>query len=418
MKRNQISKIALSLALCSSILLPTHAFFWWSDKNEDSIQDFSRQVLVQESITFSAYDFQGKDGLTNIIITSLPLPEYGQLMMDEIPVQMNDHIGTNALSGLSFYSKNVIGTTSFEVTSRFSDGSVGETTTITLEILDTPNEAPLAKDMELFTYKNIAITCYFDVIDSENDILSFQITDPPARGAVTLDETGASSFLYTPYENKTGSDEFKYTTTDSAGNISNEATVKIRIKNADTPVTYGDMNGHPSHKSAISLAESGIFVGECIGNTYLFHPDEIVTRGEFLSLAMAVTELAPLEQVTITGFYDDASIPSWSKGYVSAAVLAGVVQGTFDQEGKPIFNGDSMVTLGEASVILDNLLNLDPVTQVSNNHWASQASANLSAVGVSSSTSLPSGLNRGEVAELLDGVLALFKEKDSSWISW
>lgn len=418
MKQKQFMKILISMVLCSAIFVPTQAFFWWSEKKEDKINDFSRQILLEEKFFFSEYDFHGKEGLSNITITSLPEQNFGALMMGDIPVQINDLIGTTALSGLSFHAKNTIGSTSFQIIPGFTDGSSGESATITFEILATPNDAPLAKNMELFTYKNIAITCYFDVVDQENDLLSFQITDPPARGAITLDENGASSFLYTPYENKTGSDEFKYIAMDSAGNISNEGTVTIRIKKADTPVTYGDMEGHPAHKSAISLAESGIFVGECVGNTYLFHPDEMVSREEFLSLAMAVTNLAPLEQVSVTGFYDDDTIPTWSKGYVSAAVLAGVVQGSTDDDGKPVFNGESGITLAEASVILDNLLHLDPVSEVVSYHWASQASANLSAVGVNSNTPLASGLNRAEVAELLDGVLALIKEKDNSWLNW
>ena len=42
--------------------------------------------------------------------------------------------------------------------------------------------------MELSTYKNVAITGYFDAVDSEGDALSFQLTSTPARGAVELAE--------------------------------------------------------------------------------------------------------------------------------------------------------------------------------------------------------------------------------------
>lgn len=417
MKKIRISSIVITVLLCSSILLPTHAFFWWNEKNSPEILDFKKQILVNNAITFSEYDFYNEEGLSNITITSLPDAHFGTLYMGEIPVQINDIIGVTALSGFIFQSNNVIGSTYFEVISSYADGT-SQKNTITLDVLDSPNEAPLAKDMSLFTYKNIAITCYFDVIDSENDFLTFQITEPPARGAVTIDENGASSFVYTPYENKTGRDEFRYIATDSAGNISNEGIITIHIEKADTNVTYGDMEGHSAHKSAISLAESGVFIGECIGNTYLFHPDEPVTREEFLSLAMAVTNLAPLEEVTNTGFYDDDSIPSWSKGYVSAALLAGVVHGTVDEVGKPVFNADTPVTWAETSVILDNLLNIEPISDVTTQHWASQATANLGSIGVNSSGTLPSGLNRGEVAELLDAVLALFKESKETWLHW
>lgn len=410
----------VALLLLSCLMLPAHGFFWWNSKSDSNISPIHKQVMVNSALSFSSFDFYGRDDLEKITIQSLPDSQYGQLFLGEIPVQNHDQIQHTALSGLSFSAKNVLGSVEFDIIPIFSDGTTEEAVTITIEILEQPNEAPLAKNMDLFTYKNIAITCYFDVLDNENDLLSFQIVDPPTRGAVSLSENGTSSFTYTPYENKTGKDDFKYIVTDSAGNISNEGTIQIRIEKPSTNVTYSDLQGHSAHKSAISLAESGVFVGECIGNTYLFHPDKVVTRDEFLSLAMSVAEIEPLENVTMTGFFDDSAIPTWSKSYVSTALMAGVIQGSWDEMGRPVFEGDAIITLGEASVILDNLLNINTVTEVSNTHWASQASANLTAVGVSTSSNqtLPSGLNRAEVAELLDGALALFKETDSSWIPW
>ncbi len=413
-------KLLLCLLVFSITTLPVHAFLWWGNKEEAKIEDFSRQVIVGTVLPFSSYDFLGKDGLSSLTILSLPDNRFGSLSMGDQSIQVQEVVASSALAGLTFQAKNMLGTTSFQVIPSFSDGSSGETITITLEILDVPNQAPLAKDMELFTYKNIAITCYFDVIDSENDLLTFQITDPSARGSVTLPEDGSSSFVYTPYENKTGKDSFSYIATDSVGNISNEGTVTIRIEQSKSKVTYGDMQGHPAHKSAIALADAGVFVGQQVGDTYLFCPEETVSREEFLSLAMAVAEVAPLEEVLLTGFYDDHSIPTWSKGYVSSALLAGVIRGTWDSQGRPIFDANSNISLGEASVILDNLLDIAQVSQVSSYHWADQASANLSAVGVSTSTStpLPASLTRAEVAELLDAALALVADKENSWLFW
>ena len=45
------------------------------------------------------------------------------------------------------------------------------------------------------------------------------------------------------------------------------------------------------------------------------------------SLAMAAAGLEPMEDVTVTGFSDDAAIPTWAKGCVSSALSAGVIQG-------------------------------------------------------------------------------------------
>lgn len=410
---------SIPLVLAVSLMFyPVHGFLWWKDTS--SLSPVNKQVIQSESVSFSPYDFFGMEDFKGISILSLPDAQYGTMYVGNSPIHLHDTVELSALSALKFQSKSVLGTTSFVVSPIHLDGSLGDSVEVSIEVLDTPNQAPLAKDMELFTYENIEISCYFDVIDSEGDYLSFQIVNPAARGSVTLAEDGSSSFVYSPYENKSGKDSFQYIATDSNGNVSNEGTVSIRIEKAKTVAFYGDMDGNSAHKAAISLAEAGIYVGECIGNTYLFQPEQMVSREEFLSLAMAVAKLTPLEDVTMTGFYDDSAIPTWSKGYVSSALLAGVIQGSQDEGGKPVFSGESTITYGEASVILDNLLKNEPVSDVSAEHWASQACANLNAVGVSgaSTLSFPSGLNRGEVAELLDGALALFKEKDVNWMDW
>lgn len=79
------------------------------------------------------------------------------------------------------------------------------------------------------------------------------------------------------------------------------------------------MAGETSHYAAIRLAERGIYVGEKVGDTYCFSPDDTVTREEFLAMAMTAADADALKDVTLTGFYDDDDISAWAKGYVSAA---------------------------------------------------------------------------------------------------
>lgn len=411
-------KMLVIVGISSSLFLETQAFLWWGKEKdvEETVEDF--QVVVRSTEDFSPSGFGAN--VSEIVIETLPYDRYGLLLLDGNVVQVQESIPKESFGNLSFESKSTIGVTEFQYTPLFTDGKSGETVTMEIWVIDVPNTAPIAKDMDLFTYKNIEIVCYFDVSDRENDILSFQIVDPPARGSVEISETGASSFLYKPYENKVGKDAFTYIVTDSFGNESEEATVNIVIEKANTPVVYGDMAGNSAHKAAISLAESSILVGECVGGVYLFHPDEVVTREEFLSLAMAVADLAPITDVSVTGFYDDDSISTWSKGYVASALVSGVIQGSSDDAGRPVFQGDGNITLAEASVILNQLMDISEVAETSSTHWASQASANIASVGVSTveSRPLPASLNRGEVAELLDGALALFKEKEDTWLSW
>lgn len=119
-------------------------------------------------------------------------------------------------------------------------------------------------------------------------------------------------------------------------------------------------------------------MGSYVNGSYFFDPDQPVSRAEFLTMAMQATGLEPLEDVTLTGFYDDEAIPTWAKGYVSSALKAGAIQGSLDQEGQPVFGSGETVTRGEATVMLDNLMGiLDVPAEVfaseSGGHWAGQA---------------------------------------------
>ena len=429
--------LLLSLVLLSTLSLPVSAFFWNKKTSSPTIPDFSKNALVGDTVTFSDQDFSVQNGdgikLTSITITALPDPGAGTLTLGGQPLAADSVVEASALAGLRFQSLSQLSvtTTTFSFLPTFDDGTQAQQpTTVTLYLLTAANEPPIARNMDLSTYKNVAITGYFDAVDSEGDTLTFQLMDTPARGAVTLAEDGSAKFVYTPYENKTGKDSFTYVAIDSAGNTSSEAKVTIQINKPDTKVTYADMEGDPAHKASIRLAEEGIFVGSYLNGEYFFDPDRPVTRAEFLTMAMATVGMAPLEDVTTTGFTDDAAIPTWAKGAVSAAVMAGVIQGSRDDSGAPVFDASENITQGEATVMLDQLLNLSDVplevfsAQGSDAHWARQAAANLAASGVirveeTNSAALSTGLDRAQAAMLLDGALdVLSQREEDGWLPW
>lgn len=291
------------------------------------------------------------------------------------------------------------------------------------------NQAPIAENLSLTTYKNVTVTGYLQAVDAEGDVLTFQLTSTPARGSVALAEDGTSRFVYTPYNNKTGKDSFTFVAVDRVGNVSNPAKVTVRIEKANTAVTYSDMEGNPAHKAAIRLAEQDIFVGAHVGEQYFFSPDAPVSRSQFLAMAMAVAGLDPLEQVSVTGFADDSAIPTWAKGYVSSALRAGVIHGARDEEGRIVFLPDAPVTQAQATVMLNDLLEVSDVAVQSwsstgeQDHWAMQATANLATAGVlpvsgAVAQNFDSTLTRAEVAELLDSSLDLLKNRETRWFGW
>ena len=427
---------AAAAALVCALPLSASAFFWDKKEEAPALSDFSKNGLVGETITFSQEDFapsQGEASLSYITLNSLPDPGAGALTLGGQALSAGAVVDATALSGLVFQSSAspTVTTTGFTFTPAFSPSAEEpEDVTVTLYLLTAANEAPIARNMDLTTYRNVAITGYFDAVDGEGDTLTFQLTATPARGSVELSEDGSARFVYTPYENKTGKDSFTYVAIDSAGNTSPEAKVTVQIQKPDTKVDYADLEGHPAHKAALRLAEEGIFVGEYRNGQYFFDPDQTVSRAEFLSLAMAAAGLEPMEDVTVTGFSDDEAIPTWAKGCVSSALSAGVIQGSRDGSGAPVFGAEEAITQGEATVMLNNLLDVADVplevfaSEGTGAHWASQAAANLAASGVlreeeTNSAALGDTLTRADAAELLDGALdVLAAREDDGWFPW
>ncbi len=94
--------------------------------------------------------------------------------------------------------------------------------------------APIAENLELKTYRHISVGGRLSAYDPDGGELSFIITTPPVKGDIQLEEDG--SFVYSPYYNKKGRDYFGYKAQDADGNLSQEATVLIRIEKQKTPV--------------------------------------------------------------------------------------------------------------------------------------------------------------------------------------
>lgn len=282
------------------------------------------------------------------------------------------------------------------------------------------NAAPIAENLTLTTYKNVAVNGQCAAVDPEGDLVTFQLMEKPARGQVMLGEDGA--FCYTPYENKKGKDTFTYVAIDANGNTSAEATVKISIEKQSTKVSYSDMDGHPAHYAALHLAERGVFTGSCIGGTYCFSPDAPVSREEFLAMAMTAAGVDALENVTVTGFYDDDGISAWAKGYVSAGLMRGAVRGASNEEGQTVFNAGAEITAAEAAVIVNRLLAMGDVATADTFSqdlvpvWAYQAVVNMDAVQVVSLTDeLSASLTRGEAAQMLSAMLDVLDTRENGW---
>lgn len=297
---------------------------------------------------------------------------------------------------------------------------------LTTPTADVENAAPIAEDLVLKTYKGVAISSRFAAVDPEGDLVTFQIVDSPARGQAVMDETDPAAFTYTPYEGKKGKDTFTYVAIDAKGNTSKPATVKVVIQKQTTAVSYSDLAGDPAHYAALRLAEAGVYTGRKVGDLYCFDPDSTFSREEFLTMAMTAAGKAPLSDVTLTGFYDDDDISAWAKGYVSAALVVGTVEGSRNGLGQTVFTPNSPVTQAEAAVIIDRLLATGDVSGASSAFsaetapaWAYQSVVNMEAVSViSSSTDLSKPLTRAESAQMLSAMLDVLEARDAGGWPW
>ncbi|MBQ2830859.1 MAG: surface layer protein [Oscillospiraceae bacterium] len=284
--------------------------------------------------------------------------------------------------------------------------------------------APIAENMEIQVYKDIPYTGKLTAIQNGEDALTFSIVKEPKKGVLSIED---DTFCYTA--EKSGRDSFTYVAQDAQGNVSAPAVVEISIRQARAKVTYADMTDHAAATAAVRLAEEGVFTGSCVSGSHFFEPERVVSRGEFVAMAMAATG-AQVEEVTMTGFCDDAAIPVWAKSYASAALRDGVVCGVMTDEGVA-FVSDAPITLGEAATVLNRLLSVTDVDAqdvfapgAAVPAWAQQAVANMESVSVIPAAALGGegfgeAVTRESAAQMLCAAMDICDEREGGgFLSW
>lgn len=280
--------------------------------------------------------------------------------------------------------------------------------------------APTARDVEIRTYTGIPCESQFLASDSEGDDMTFALDQKPKKGSV---EISGANFTYTPKEGASGNDRFTYTATDSAGHVSQPATVTVTIERVRSGVTYAD-TGVASALAAQRLAEKGIFTGSKLGDAYYFEPERQVSRSEFLAMVLETVgrEVTP---VTKTGFSDDEAIPTWAKAYAAAGVSEGILRGKPAAEGSA-FRGEEPITFNEAAALMDRVLDMGDVDldewyagRDAAPSWAAQAVGNLEAfqvlaAGSFGSETLERPVTRADAAGMLCAMDTLLAGDEST----
>ena len=365
---------------------------------------------------FASEDVSSGDNvLTGVGITGLPDAQHGTIALGARIIRPGDILTAGQLEQLTFSPVRSEEDAKATVTYLpIYENRVDPEASMVISIHGKEDKAPVAEDSSLETYKNMPNEGKLKVTDPEGQALTFTLTREPKRGTVELRDDG--TFVYTPKNNKVGTDSFTYTAADPAGNVSREATVTIEILKPTDSKQYTDTVGTDCRFTAEWLRSTGIFTGETVSGQCCFSPDTEVSRGEFLAMLMQVLDLPVDRTVAYTGFADECE--DWLKPYLAAALRCGIVSG-YPSENGAVFCAGQTITGSEAAVMLNNALDLtvptDGIDEYSLPVWAAPAAAAVSAGGLE----LPEGescMTRSDAAQVLYQVSCLAEENGFSFL--
>ena len=371
------------------------------------------QIDCDSTYCFSAEDFSQNANLEGICVTGLPHAETGTVFLGQRVIRPGDILTASQLDQLTFAPLRTETDAQAALaylpiyTDRVDTGNV-----MTISIRGKKVHAPVAEDFALETYKNLPNQGQLKVHDPEGQPLTYNVVRQPKRGDVTLDAAG--NFTYTPNKNKVGVDSFTYTAVDPAGNVSREATVTVQILKPSDSKQYTDTVGQPCRFAAEWMRNTGLFVGERVGDDLCFRPEKTVSRGEFLAMLVEALDI-PSYEAALSAV--PADTPSWLRPYLAAAIRSGLVA-DLPATDTGSFEADRPITGAEIAVMLQNALDLTVSQQVLAEAEAAAAETKTE-VPAWASTSLTAmanrgislvadaNMNRGDVAQLLYQVTQL-----------
>jgi hypothetical protein len=369
------------------------------------------EVSSDVAYCFGAADFTDGTQLAGICITALPDASAGTVMLGSRVLRAGDVLTAQQMGQMTFHpaATETDRQAQLMYLPIYRD-RVESVETMSIDVIGRTDQAPVAEDSAMETYKNLPNEALLKVKDPEGQKLTFTVVRKPKRGEVVIREDG--SFHYTPEKNKVGIDSFTYTATDPAGNVSREATVTVTVTKPADSARYTDTAGEDCRFAAEWMKNTGIFVSESVGGNRCFQPDKNVSRGEFLTMLVGLLELEPETAVSDMGMDDTA--PAWLKPYLAAAMrsglLAGIPAADATRTEEPI-NG------AEVAVLLQNALDLsrlsdaaDPVSSGEDMapEWAVHAMDVLAEYGIV--LDAEKNLTRGDAAQVLYQVSLLIPE--------
>ena len=325
--------------------------------------------LVNNDIVFEAEDFErtlNVSALTSLTVTALPPRADGVLYLGNGEVSVGQTISRENLGYLNFvFASDQIRDSRFCFSSNFGAYEIA----CKMCLLESVNHAPtVSKDtknsISVSTYRNIAVYGDLDAVDVDGDSFYFEIIKQPENGTLTLQDASEGTYRYLPLSGYSGEDSFRYVAVDKYGNYSAAAEVSLSVQMQKNHLVYADMAKSISHAPAIALTERGIMNAAVIGDKNYFHPNQEISRLDFLVAAMRAIGVDTPKECTVTVFDDNESIPEGLRGYVALAQQKNYICGKIDAEGRLLFSPNDQITRAEAAVILSRML-AAPATEAS-----------------------------------------------------
>ena len=309
------------------------------------------QVDCDTVYCFTSEDFAQPDTLNGICVTGLPDPDTGTVLLGQRVICEGDILTARQLQEMTFSPLRSEQDREAVLTYLpIYENRVDKATTTVIAVRGKEDLAPAAQDSMLETYKNLPNEGILQAQDPEGETLTYSVVRQPKRGTVELRTDGR--FTYTPKKNKVGVDSFTYTVADPAGNVSREATVTVQILKPNDSRQYVDTAGTDCRFAAEWMRNTGLFVGEQIGDKACFFPDKQVSRGDFIAMLVQALDIS-LDETDYNGI--PADTPYWLRPYLTAAMRSGLLAGIPERE---TFGANEPITGAEVAVMLQNALDL------------------------------------------------------------
>ncbi len=358
-----------------------------------------------------------------ITVHSLPAAEQGTLQLGSTRIVSGQSISAGNLGYMTFSARDESQPVHASFT--FSANGSGTPIVCNLYLLARGNCTPTVSvasslSLNVSTYKGLDAHGTLTAYDPDGDALCYEIVSYPEHGSLHLNNRTLGTYVYKPEDGYVGSDRFVYVARDRYGSYSTAATVSLSVDLAGTSVIYEDMQGMREYNAALALTEAGIMSGTQTGGRYYFHPQESVTRAEFLVMAMNAVGITDVPESSAGTFADAAAIPDSMKGYVALAYELGYIHGE-DREGVLCFAPNEPISRAHAAVMLERIVGLDALAVTPTfadaaeiPTWATEAIYSLSAAGILCAAdgyvSPTSVLTRAQAAHLLANTMAYMAE--------